>query len=205
MPEIHGRSDAGVSAMSSGHAPPTATIAAPPAARLRTAASRPLGATHSHAATIPGTTISATAILASKPRPTSAPERTSQRVRPSSSARPSAHSAPAQHRTSSASGLLWREIATVIGVSASTSPATNPARAAEPAAHEVVRERRRSRSPSAPAARGSLSEWKPKMRTDSACTHSASGGLSTVITFDASNEPYRNALQLSLIERTAAL
>ena len=37
------------------------------------------------------------------------------------------HSAATQHSTSSASGLLWREIATVIGVSASTSPAANPA------------------------------------------------------------------------------
>ncbi len=204
MPEIHGRSDAGVSAMSKGHAPPTATIAAPPAARLLAAASRPFGATHSHAATIPGTTISATAIFASKPRPTSTPERTSQRVRPSSSARPSAHSAPVQHRTSSASGLLWREIATVIGVSASTSPATNPAR---------LPNRRRTRSyasatvpiPISACGTRMLSEWKPKIRTDSACTQSASGGLSTVITFDASNDPYRNALQLSLIERTAAL
>ena len=46
---------------------------------------------------------------------------------------------------------------------------------------------------------------KPKTLTDSACTHSASGGLSTVIAPDASNEPYRNACQLELIERTAAL
>jgi hypothetical protein len=77
---------------------------------------------------MPGTTISATAIFVSNPRPTSAPDSTSQRVRPSSSARTSAHSAPVQQRISSASGLLWREIATVIGVSASTSPATKPAR-----------------------------------------------------------------------------
>jgi hypothetical protein len=31
--------------------------------------------------------------------------------------------------------------------------------------------------------------WKPKTFTDKACTHSASGGLSTVITPAASNEP----------------
>ena len=128
MPEIHGRSDAGVSATITGQKPPATTIAAPPASSWRSAASRPFGATHRYAATMPGTTISATAIFASKPRPTSAPHSTSQRVRPSSSARTSAHSAPVQQRTSSASGLLWREIATVIGVSASTRPATKPAR-----------------------------------------------------------------------------
>ena len=50
-----------------------------------------------------------------------------------------------------------------------------------------------------------LREWKPKTLTDSAWTHSASGGLSTVMTPDASNEPYRNACQLVLIARTAAL
>ena len=43
------------------------------------------------------------------------------------------------------------------------------------------------------------------MRADSAWTQRASGGLSTVITPAASNEPYRNACQLVLIERTAAL
>ena len=50
-----------------------------------------------------------------------------------------------------------------------------------------------------------LSGWKPNTRADSACTHSASGGLSTVITLVESKEPYRNADQLSVIERTAAL
>ena len=40
---------------------------------------------------------------------------------------------------------------------------------------------------------------------EAACTHSASGGLSTVITPAASNDPYRNACQLWVIDRTAAL
>ena len=127
MPDTHGRSAAGVSAISSGQAPPTATIAAPPASSWRSAASRPRGAIHSQAATIPGTTSSAAAIFASKPRPTQTPASTSQRVRPSWSARTVAHSAPTQQRISSASGLLWREIATAIGVVASASPATKPA------------------------------------------------------------------------------
>jgi hypothetical protein len=34
-----------------------------------------------------------------------------------------------------------------------------------------------------------LSEWKPNALTERACTHSASGGLSTVIVPAASKEP----------------
>ena len=105
VPEIQGRSDAGVSHISIGQARPTTVIAAPPAAAAgRTDA--PRGANHSHAAAIAGTTSSAAAILVSKPRPTATPARTSQRVRPSSNARTIAHTAAAQHSTSSASGLL---------------------------------------------------------------------------------------------------
>src|SRR3954453_8322615 len=48
-------------------------------------------------------------------------------------------------------------------------------------------------------------EWNPKARTDNAWTHSASGGLSTVITPAWSNAPYTNACQLEAIEGTAAL
>ena len=128
VPDTHGRSAAGVSSTSSGHAPPTASIAAPPAASRRNARAVPSaeGAIHIHAATIPGTTASATNIFVSKPSPTATPASTIQRARPSSSARTANHTAATQHRTSSASGLLWREIATVIGVSASAAPATVP-------------------------------------------------------------------------------
>src|SRR5688500_16378093 len=70
VPDTHGRSAAGVSQTTTGHASATAVIAAPPASSCRTAASRPRGAIHSHAAAIPGTTIRAAAILASNPRPT---------------------------------------------------------------------------------------------------------------------------------------
>ncbi len=127
VPEIQGRLEAGVSVTSSGHAPPTTIIAAPPARSWRSAVSRPRGATQSQAATIPGTIISATAIFVSKPSPTQTPDSTSQRVRPSSSARTTNQSAATEHSTSSASGLLWREMATVIGVTASTRPAMAPA------------------------------------------------------------------------------
>ena len=65
---------------------------------------------------------------------------TSQRVRPSSSARTAHHSAATQHSTSSASGLLWREIATVIGVSREREAGHEAADAPEAPAHEVVDE-----------------------------------------------------------------
>ena len=50
-----------------------------------------------------------------------------------------------------------------------------------------------------------LSGVKPKTFADSACTHSASGGLSTVITPAESNEPKRKFDHDVVIERTAAL
>ena len=55
------------------------------------------------------------------------PHHTSQRVRPSSSARMANHSAATQQSTSSSSGLLWRDMATAIGVVASAIPAAKPA------------------------------------------------------------------------------
>ena len=48
-----------------------------------------------------------------------------------------------------------------------------------------------------------LQELQPNTRTDSACTISASGGLSTVITPAASSDPYRKACHEAAIERTA--
>ena len=42
-----------------------------------------------------------------------------------------------------------------------------------------------------------LHELSPKIRTDSPITHSDAGVLSTVMKFDASDEPKNNAFQLS--------
>ena len=138
VPDTHGRPADGVRASSSGQAAPTATAAPVNAATWPMAARSPRGAIQRYAATMPGTTISATAILVSKPRPTATPLSTSQRVRPSSSARTQNHTAATEHSTSSASGLLWRETATAIGVSASTSPATVPAARPNGAPDQVV-------------------------------------------------------------------
>ncbi len=126
VPEIHGRSRAGVSITSSGQAPATTSIAAPPASSWRIAARRPRGAIHSHASTIAGTTTNATSIFVSKPSPTATPASTSQRVRPSSNPRTANQTAATQQSVSSASGLLSRDIATAIGVVASARPATKP-------------------------------------------------------------------------------
>ncbi len=127
VPEIQGLSDAGVNHTSTGHASPTTVMAAPASPSWRTATMRPRGAIHSHAAASAGTTSSAAPILASNPSPTHTPDSTSQRVRPSSNPRIRNQTAAVTHSTSSASGLLWREIATAVGVSASASPAPKPA------------------------------------------------------------------------------
>ncbi len=50
-----------------------------------------------------------------------------------------------------------------------------------------------------------LRGWYPKTLTERDSTHSASGGLSTVITPLRSSEAKRKLCQLELIERTAAL
>ena len=47
-------------------------------------------------------------------------------------------------------------------------------------------------------------ELSPNRRTDRAMTHSAAGGLSTVMAFAASKEPKKKALQLWLPAWTAA-
>src|SRR2546423_14184033 len=115
VPEIHGRSAAGVSVTSRGHAPATATRAAPPISSCLKARRRIRQVSphrvHIHAAAIPGATSRATPILVSKPRPTHTPLSTSHFVRPVSSARTAHHSAATQHRISSSSGLLWRAAA----------------------------------------------------------------------------------------------
>src|SRR4051794_13008842 len=189
VPEIHGRAEAGVNATNTGQKPPNTSSEAPPANRPR---QRLRGADHSHATVRAGTTKSAAPILASKPSPTHAPATSSQRTRPSSSPRTSAHSAPITQSTSSASGLLWRETVPAIGVSASTAPAAKPP--ARP-------KRRATRSytsatdatPISACGTRTLSECQPKIRTDSACTHSDKGGLSTVMTPVGSSEPNTNA------------
>ena len=49
-----------------------------------------------------------------------------------------------------------------------------------------------------------LHELTPKTRADSSMTHSEAGGLSTVMKFDESKEPKKNAFQLLVPAWTAA-
>ena len=157
VPEIHGRSPAGVSATSSGQAPPTTSIAAPPAEQLaQRREPRPRGATQSQASAIAGTTTSATPIFVSKPSPTAIaaqhePARAAVLERRGPRTRPPRRSSS----VSSASGLLSRDIATAIGVVASASPADEAPERGRTAAARGRRRGPRSRRPSAPRARGS--------------------------------------------------
>ena len=50
-----------------------------------------------------------------------------------------------------------------------------------------------------------LHELKPKIRPDSACSHNAAGGLSTVMKLPGSIEPKKNAFQLTVALFTAAV
>ncbi len=47
-------------------------------------------------------------------------------------------------------------------------------------------------------------ELTPKTRADSSMAHSEAGGLSTVMKFDASDDPKKNAFQLFVPACTAA-
>ena len=49
-----------------------------------------------------------------------------------------------------------------------------------------------------------LQAFTPKTRAESSITHSDAGGLSTVMKFDASEEPKKNAFQLFEPACTAA-
>ena len=49
-----------------------------------------------------------------------------------------------------------------------------------------------------------LHEFTPKIRAEISMTHSDAGGLSTVMKFDASEDPKKNAFQLCVPAWTAA-
>ena len=138
-----------------------------------------------------------------KPKPRNTPASSSQRVLAFSTARVVAQAAATMSSTSSASGLLNRNISTATGVSASTAPASRPA--AGPATRRTVAYSSAT-APTAIRACGAsmLHDEKPKIRPDSAITHSEAGGLSTVIALAESSEPKKNAVQLCVPACTAA-
>jgi hypothetical protein len=106
-----------------------------------------------------------------------------------------AYAAATSRRHSSASGLLKRNISTATGVSAITAPPMSAA-TADPVVRRMVACRSQT-APTPASACGTrmLHDDSPKMRTDSAIGQMASGVLSTVMLFAASEEPKKNAFQ----------
>ena len=124
-------------------------------------------------------------------------------MRPDSSARTSRYAAPTKSSTSSASGLLTRPIAIVTGVIASAPAASSPT--AGPNSRRTVA----NSSPTAAivhSACGNSTEndEKPSTRAERPCSHSDSGGLSTVMKLPGSSAPKNQAFQLTLAALAAA-
>ena len=182
---------------------------------------------------IPGTMSSTWNCLVRNPRPRQTPARTSQnatvrvvgavpdlpvwdevpRCRPltARSACWVATTAPIIRVTSSASGLLNRNISAATGETANSAPAPNAAAFSIPVPtwerKPILVEWTMSRTLT-PArrtcGRSIENEENPKTRALSAMSHSAAGGLSTVIAFAESSEPKRKASQFSVPAWTAA-
>src|SRR5436309_2689475 len=105
--------------------------------------------------------------------------------------------------TINASGLLNRNISTATGVSASSAPARMPAQWPNQRL-TVACSSHTAATPSSACGTSIDQELKPKIRPDSSIGHRDSGGLSTVMKLDESNEPKKNAFQLCVPACTAA-
>ncbi len=121
--------------------------------------------------------------------------RPSATSREDSSARTVAATDPMSSSTSSASGLSNRNISVATGVSASTAPAISPATAEPEVRRTVACSSPTEATPMRACGTRMLHDDSPKTRTERAMTHSAMGGLSTVIEFAASEDPKKNAFQ----------
>jgi hypothetical protein len=148
--------------------------------------------------------------LARKPKPTRLAANTSQPVLARSCARTSPYAPSVSDSTSSASGLLNRNISTATGVSAIAAPASRPAAgAARRPAPSMLRRTVAYSTPTVATpinACGTrmLHALTPKIRADRTIGHSAAGVLSTVMELPASDEPKKNAFQLVAPAWTAA-
>ena len=92
--------------------------------------------------------------------------------------------------------MLKRNISTATGVSANTAPAIRPA-AGPYQRRTVAKSRPTVATPINACGTRRLHALTPKSRADIAITHSEAGVLSTVIELAASDEPKKNAFQLS--------
>ncbi len=99
--------------------------------------------------------------------------------------------------------MLNRNINAATGVNAITAAAIKPA-PAEAHRRTVAYSTATVATPSRAWGTRMLHDERPKMRADISMTHSAAGGLSTVMKFDESDEPKKNAFQLLVPAWTAA-
>ena len=139
-----------------------------------------------------GTTSITWSCLVRKPNPTNIPVINSHLVFPDSTPRNIAQTAAIISSTSNASGLLNRNISAATGVSASTSPASNPA-AAPNRRTTTARSNATEATPSSACGTSIAQVFRPNTRTDNDINHSDIGGLSTVIELAASEDPKKNA------------
>jgi hypothetical protein len=150
-----------------------------------------------------GTTRNAWSIFVLKANPTRTAERRRNRVLPFSTAFQIAQAAARQRNVRNASGLLNRNMSTATGVSANATAAMWAAMS--PAQRRTSRCRiRTDATPASASGSSMLHELKPKRRAESDCTHSAIGGLSTVMKLPASSAPKNIAFQLTEPAFTAA-
>src|SRR6266496_754952 len=202
-PPMYGRDPAGHSSTSATHQPAATTMAPSPASRCRIRRHGVVGAATRYAAARPGTISRPCSILVRKANPISAPAAISHRTFAFSVARTVAYAAAVISRTSRASGLSYRNISVATGVVARIAPASNPAVGVETlrtAAYRIAT----AATPSSACGTRIDHEFAPNSLTDRSITHSDAGGLSTVMKFDWSSEPNRNAFQLLLPDCAAA-
>src|ERR1700722_14942841 len=202
-PSIIGRDPAGHRATIATHQPALTTTARPAPSTCIRRRRIPVGAATMYTSANAGSTGNACIIFARNAKPIIVPAASSHRVEPRSTARTTQYAPATISITSSASGLLKRNINAATGVAASSSPDSSPA----PAPNQRLTAACKSATAATPSTTEGISMLallKPKIRPDSSITHSDAGGLSTVMKFDESSEPKKNAFQLLVPACTAA-
>ena len=141
------------------------------------------------------------------PNPTADPAATSHQtdafVEVASTARTTAYPPATSSNVSSASGLSNRNISTAAGVSASAAPASSPAPG--PAQRRTAPwSSPTDATPASACGTSRLHELNPKIRALAVISHSAAGGLSTVMALAWSRDPNSHAFHDSVPALTAA-
>lgn len=116
-------------------------------------------------------------------------------VRPASTARTMQDAPAMSSSVSSASGLSKRNISAAAGVTASAAPASSPATGPDQR-RTAPYSRPTAPTPHSACGTSRLQDDIPKIRADRPDSHSAAGGLSTVITLPGSSAPKNQAFQL---------